>query len=74
MDTVEKPTIVSFVKKKQCEELNPADLVRVRQYCRLVCKHVQPNCITLAQKYLSERALRFYTALAVADQNSDYAD
>ena len=27
MDTVEKPTIVSFVKKKQCEELNPADLV-----------------------------------------------
>ena len=26
MDTVEKPTIASFVKKKQCEELNPADL------------------------------------------------
>ena len=24
MDTLEKPTIVSFVKKKQCEELNPA--------------------------------------------------
>ena len=44
------------------------------QDCRPVCEHVQPNCITLAQKYLSERALRFYTALAVADQDSDDAD
>ena len=74
MDTVEKPTIVSFVKKKQCEELNPADLVPVRQDCRPVRENVRPNCITLAQKYLSERALRFFTALAAADQDSHDAD
>ena len=76
MDTVEKPTIVSFVKKKQCEELNPADLVPVRQDCRPVRENVRPNCMTLAQKYLSERALRFFTALAVApaDQDSHDAD
>ena len=74
MDTVEKPTIVSFVKKKQCEELNAADLVPVRQDCRPVRENVRPNCITLAQKYLSERALRFFTALAAADQDSHDAD
>ena len=60
MDTVEKPTIASFVKKKQCEELNPADLVSVRQDCRPVRKHVQPNCIPVVQKYLSERASQFF--------------
>ena len=74
MDTVEKPTIVSFVKKKQCEELNPADLVPVRQDCRSVREDVRPNYITLTQKYLSERASRFFTALAVADQDNDDSD
>ena len=74
MDTVEKPTIVSFVKKKQCEELNPANLIPVRQDCRPVRDDVRPNCIRIAQKYLSERALRFYTSLVVADQDSDEAD
>ena len=74
MDTVEKPTIVSFVKKRQCEELNPADLVPVRQDCRPVRDDVRPNCIKLAQKYLSERALRFYTGLAAAEQDIDDAD
>ena len=74
MDTVEKPTIVSFVKKKQCEELNPAYLVPVRQDCRPVRDDVRPNCIRIAQKYLSERALWFYTSLVVADQDSFEAD
>ena len=29
MDTREKPTLVSLVKKKQCVELNPVELVPV---------------------------------------------
>lgn len=74
MNTVEKPTIVSFVKKKQCEELNPGDLIPVRQDSRPVREDVRPNCIKIAQKYLSERALRFYTGLAAADEDSDDAD
>ena len=71
MNTVEKPTIVSFVKKKQCEELNPGDLIPVRQDSRPLCDDVRPNCIKIAQKYLS---LRFYTGLAAADEDSDDAD
>ena len=74
MNTVEKPTIVSFVKKRQCEELNPGDLVPVRQDCRPVRDDVRRNYIKNAQKYLSERALQFYTELAVADEDSDDAD
>ena len=74
MNTVEKPTIVSFVKKRQCEELNPGDLIPVRQDSRPVRDDVRPNCIKLAQKYLSERALWFYTGLAAADEDSDDAD
>lgn len=74
MDTKEKPTVVSFVKKRQRVELNLADLVPVRQEYRPVRDDVRPNCIKIAQKYLSERALRFYTALVVTDQNSDVED
>ena len=44
MNAIEKPTVVSFVKNKQCEELNPADLGLVRQDCRLTHDDVRPNC------------------------------
>ena len=71
MDTREKPTFVSFVKKKQCVELNPAELVPVRQERRPVRDDVRSNCVKLAQKYLSVPALRLYTALAVTDRDSD---
>ena len=69
MDTVEKSKIASFVKKKQCEELNPADLVSLRQDCRPVREHVQTNCIPLVQKYLSERASLFFRTVMMLISN-----
>ena len=73
MDTKEKPTIVSFLKKKQCVELNAAEhLVPVRQEKKPIRAEVKQDCIKIAQKYLSETAKRFYASLpASSDRDAD---
>ena len=76
MDTKEKPSIVSFLKKKQGVELNAAEhLVPVRLEKKPIRNDVKQDCIKLAQKYLSETAKRFYTSLpASSDQDIDDDD
>ena len=75
MDTRENPRIVSFVKKKQgVDQLNPNDLVPVRQEKKPVRNDVKQNCIKLAEKYLSETARRFYSSLAGTDRDIDAED
>lgn len=75
MDTREKPTIVSFVKKKQgVDELNPEDLVPVRQQNRPIRDDVKEACIKLADKYLSETAKRFYSSLTGTSLDNDDDD
>ena len=75
MDTREKPTIVSFVKKKQgVNELNPEDLVPVRQQNRPIRNDVKEACIKLAEKYLSETAKRYYYSLTGTSLETDDDD
>ena len=75
MDTREKPTIVSFVKKKQgVAELNSEDLVQLRHENRAVRDEVKQTCIKLAEKYLSETAKRFYSSLTGTSQDNDDDD
>jgi len=76
MDRRENPRIVSFVEKKQgVDQLNPNDLVPVRQEKKPVRNaDVKQNCIKLAEKYLSETARRFYSSLAGTDRDIDDED
>ena len=75
MDTREKPTIVSFVKKKQgVNELNPEDLVPVRQQNRPIRDDVKEACIKPAEEYLSETAKRYYYSLTGTSLDTDDDD
>lgn len=75
MDTKEKPTIVSFLKKKQGVELNAAKhLVPVRLEKKPIRDDVKQDCIKLAQKYLSDTAKRFFASLPAGSDRDDDDD
>lgn len=67
------PRKVSFIKKKQATELRPELLTTLRQERRPVREDVKRSCVKLAQKYLSEHAVRFYESLPSTDEENDNA-
>ena len=67
------PRKVSFIKKKQATELRPELLTTLRQERRPVREDVKRSCVKLAQKYLSEHAVRFYESLPFTDEENDNA-
>ena len=71
LNTREKPKIVSFVKKKQAGDLNPDQLVPVTQERKAICDDVKHSCLKLAEKYLSQRAITFYTSLIGTSRDND---
>ena len=70
VDAMEKPTSVSFSKKKQGVQLKPDMLSPVNLDKRLVPLKVKQDCEKLAQKYLSEAAKRFYAAMSCSDEDA----
>jgi len=69
LDTMERPKIVSFCKKKQCVKITPEMLQPLGQEQRLVSWKVKKDCESLAQKYLSENAQRFYASMICSDED-----
>ena len=63
MDSRQFPRKISFLKKKQCMELRPELLTTVRRERRAIREDVKRSCVKLAQKYLSQPAIRFYESL-----------
>ena len=63
MDSTQFPRRISFLKKKQCMELRPELLTTVRRERRAIREDVKRSCVKLAQKYLSQPAIRFYESL-----------
>ena len=63
MDSRQFPRKISFLKKKQCMELRPELLTTVRREKRAIREDVKRSCVKLAQKYLSQSAIRFYESL-----------
>lgn len=57
------PREISFVKQRQGTELRPELLKTLRQERRPVRDDVKRDCVEIAQKYLSENAIRFYQSL-----------
>ena len=71
VDAMEKPTSVSFCKKKQGVQLKPDMLSPVNLDKRLVPLKVKQDCKKLAQKYLSEAAAkRFYAPMSCSDEDA----
>ncbi len=64
IDTKEKPTTVSFYKKRQIVELDPELLVPVRHEQKPVDLVLKEHCLKLSQKYLSRNAQAFYASLS----------
>ena len=69
-DAMEKPTSVSFCKKKQGVQLKPDMLSPVHLDKRLVPLKVKQDCKKLAQKFLSKAAKRFYAAMSCSDEDA----
>ena len=65
------PRKVSFMKKKQATELRPELLTTLRQERRPVREDVKRSCVKLAQKYLSEHAVRFYESLPSTNEENN---
>ncbi|XP_078368458.1 uncharacterized protein LOC144652294 [Oculina patagonica] len=63
MDAKQTPMKVSFVKMRQCHELRPEFLEVVHNNRIPIPSNVKRNCVDLAEKYLSERAVTFYHSL-----------
>lgn len=71
MDAKQCPKTVSYVKKKQAHELKPELLKPVSRVSKPVKEDAKKGSSTLAEKYLTPNAERFYNSLRCIEKETE---